>query len=408
MKVEARTYYTGETVLEAARRRIAWLFDEFPNIVVPVSGGKDSTVALQLTLEEAERRGRTPVKVMFVDQEAEWQAVADWMARLYDDPRVDFDWLQMPIQLFNATSHENPWLYCWAEGAEWIREKHPRSLKTNVFGTTEFKGVFGAYLQHFFPKQPAALIGGMRAEESPHRRLQLTQVHTYKGETWGKYPNKARPHYTFYPIYDWAWTDVWKAIHEFGWDYCKVYDYQFQYGVPISDMRVSNLHHATAVHALHYLQEVEPDTWLKVQKRLRGINTTGQMKREMEYVDNLPWMFETWVEYRDFLLDKLVTDPDIKSKFKTEFARNDQKYSVFNQKAQDVLHRVSVSEILHNDYYMLKIRNLCANPRQPFMSLDRYLRGHQLTQKHVEQLRHAGFDVTQESIKDEPNAPENA
>ena len=43
--------YTNENVLNAARRRIHFLFDEFENIIVSISGGKDSTVCCHLALQ---------------------------------------------------------------------------------------------------------------------------------------------------------------------------------------------------------------------------------------------------------------------------------------------------------------------------------------------------------------------
>lgn len=36
--------YMPETVDEASKRRISYIFDEFENIIVSISGGKDSTV----------------------------------------------------------------------------------------------------------------------------------------------------------------------------------------------------------------------------------------------------------------------------------------------------------------------------------------------------------------------------
>ena len=40
--------YLNKTVFDAAKERISWLFDNFENVIVGVSGGKDSTVVLNL------------------------------------------------------------------------------------------------------------------------------------------------------------------------------------------------------------------------------------------------------------------------------------------------------------------------------------------------------------------------
>jgi predicted phosphoadenosine phosphosulfate sulfurtransferase len=53
-----RQIYINENVVSAAKRRISYIFDEFENICVSISGGKDSTVLAYLTLDEAHKRNR--------------------------------------------------------------------------------------------------------------------------------------------------------------------------------------------------------------------------------------------------------------------------------------------------------------------------------------------------------------
>lgn len=81
--------YLKETVYDAALDRMRYLFGEFPNVVVSFSGGKDSTVILNLALKVAEEMGRLPLKVLFLDQEAEWDCVIDYIRRVMNDPRVE-------------------------------------------------------------------------------------------------------------------------------------------------------------------------------------------------------------------------------------------------------------------------------------------------------------------------------
>ena len=67
--------YLPQTTLDAGLERIGRLFDEFDRVTINMSGGKDSTVILNLALMVAEQKGKLPVDVMFLDQEAEWDAV---------------------------------------------------------------------------------------------------------------------------------------------------------------------------------------------------------------------------------------------------------------------------------------------------------------------------------------------
>src|SRR5262249_36730746 len=138
--------------------------------------------------------------------------------------------------------------------------------------------------------------------ESPARALGLTIYPCHKHVTWGNRYSNDYDQMALHPIYDWAVQDVWKAIHEHGWPYCRLYDELYRYGVPLRYMRLSNLHHETAVKTLFYLQEIEPDTWDALTARLTGINTSGHLNAASLMPEELPRMFKTWVEYRDHLL----------------------------------------------------------------------------------------------------------
>lgn len=320
--------FTKRTTLEAAIERINWIYDEFENVQVTFSGGKDSTVVLNLALSIAAQRGRLPVPVVFIDQEAEWQSTIDYVRTVMYDPRVKPIWLQVPFRIFNATSTADPWLQAWDPDKKdlWIHPQDPIAITQNVYGTDRFKELFDGQLLHDYPNSPVVSLGGVRCEESPQRRLALTSYEAYKGRTWGKIISSKRGHYVMYPIYDWAYSDVWKYIHESGVPYCKVYDYQYQYGVPVQKMRVSNLHHETALHSLHYLQEVERETWERLTVRLRGVNTAGQMQGTFMGPRKVPPMFKDWREYRDHLLENLIVNPRDQERLRDIFERSERRY----------------------------------------------------------------------------------
>jgi len=160
-----------------------------------------------------------------------------------------------------------------------------------------------------------------------------------------------------YPIYDWRLDDVWKYIYDNDLDYCEIYDRFYQYGVPNRNMRVSNVHHETAIAHLYYLQEIEPNTWNALTKRLKGINTAGQMnKASYEMPKELPYMFEDWAEYRDYLVDNMLP-PDSQDKFRKEIARLKLKYEDEGMKQLNSLYKVQIQSIIINDYEFTKLNN---------------------------------------------------
>jgi predicted phosphoadenosine phosphosulfate sulfurtransferase len=354
--------YTGASVLDAAKDRIRVLFDEFEQIVVSFSGGKDSTVILNLAIEVAREKGRLPVAVVFLDQEAEWNAVIEYMRRVQARPEVDLLWLQMPFKLSNSSSTDVDFLDCWAEGAEWMREKEPASVKENRYGVVRFHALFPAISKVEFGDRSTAWITGVRAQESPSRSAGATAKATYKWITWGKIIDKDLSHYNFHPIYDWEISDVWKAIHSHGWDYCRVYDEQYRYGLPLAKMRVSNLHHETSLSSLFYLQEIERDTWNRLVKRLNGVNTAGHLAGDAYKCPQvLPFMFRSWKEYRDHLLETLIEREDHRAKFRTKFAKIDKKYR-FHPDPKG-LHKVQIVTILKNDYSFTLLHNYLITPQ---------------------------------------------
>lgn len=349
-------YYLSDNVFDAAIKRIEYIFDEFENVIVSFSGGKDSTVVLNLALMVAERRGRLSLKVCFLDQEAEWQTVIDYIRVVMADPRIEPMWFQMPIRLFNATSSKEPWLYCWEEtpGVKWMREKEPIARTENIYGTPSFIDLFNKILDHEFQGQKACDLTGVRGEESPKRMKGLTTHATYKHVTWGKQRDKKKGQYAFHPIYDWSYTDVWTAIHKFRWPYCAIYDYQWQHGLAVQNMRVSNLHHETAVTTLFYLQEIEQDTWNKLCVRLPGVQAAGQLKGDsFTTPKDLPYMFADWREYRDHLLKNLIQEDTAREKFRVKFGKMDVFYTLLPDKTD--MYRHQITSILCNDYHFTRL-----------------------------------------------------
>lgn len=345
--------YKNKNVYDEALDRIRLLYDEFPLVMVSLSGGKDSTVILELTKIVARERNALPVKVMWLDQECEFEATVEYVRKVMYDPEVEPMWFQVPFRLLNATSGKETWLNVWGEGEEWVREKDPISIKENIYGTDRFVELMEKIVDKTFD-HPVAVLTGVRTEESPARFMGATGDVTYKWITWGNTINKKKGIYNFHPIYDWTYIDVWKAIYDHKWLYNTHYDELFRYGTPVRKMRVSNYHHETAVHSLFLLQEIEPQTYEKATQRISGIDTAGKMGKDDWFVYELPFMFSTWTEYRDYLLENLIEDPKVKTDFAKFFESIERRYS---RSVGEDLYKTQINSILCNDVEMTKLRN---------------------------------------------------
>jgi len=366
---------TNLSVYDAALDRIRWLFDEFDDhIMVSNSGGKDSTVLLELAAIVNNERGRKrgPLKVHWLDQECEFQATVDYQRYImYERPDIDFRWYQIPFKLENSSNMEDEWLYVWDPELEpdptadpprphgWVRDKEPNSIHVNDTGEWEFYSILKTLGTREFE---GAILDGIRADESPARRLASTSSPMYKWTTWSAedvVPSTGKHLFRFHPIYDWLYHDVWKAIQDHGWRYNEHYEHLFQHGISIRNMRVSNYHHKSALSSLTWLQEVEPDTWEAATKRLSGISTWGHIGKD-QIPTSLPYMFASWDEYLDHLIENLVTREDRRATYRHHYAKL---LKACSHLPKEELAQVMVTGVLGNDFYGVHIGNFMVNHR---------------------------------------------
>lgn len=350
-KIPESKIYLPINVWEAARRRIAYIFDEFDHVVVQMSGGKDSTVIFHLALMEAERRGRLPLTVRWLDQEFEWRATVEYMTKIMEMDVVKPEWFQVEMIMSNASSSMENQVTIWEEGHDetWIHPKHRLSIKdSGLFPGLDRFHTFLSRVDRFLnPDRPVAMMTGMRTEESAGRLAGLTSP-SYKGwVSWATALDKRRRHYAFHPIYDWTAADVWAAISKNGWEYNRVYNYMFAKGRQIRRMRVSNLIHENAIIDAPILQEFEPDTYERIVARTGGIDAISKVGNEFFKIE-LPAMFGSWEEYIDWLAPKLLPD-------KKQLARWLKEASRFRNKLAGAIDdgeigKLLVKSLIRNDW----------------------------------------------------------
>jgi predicted phosphoadenosine phosphosulfate sulfurtransferase len=312
-----RIFNTELSVLDAARDRISWIFDEFEEVQVSISGGKDSTVLLALALQEAEKRNRV-IEVFFLDQEAEYQATIELIRVQMQHPLIKPLWYQVPIYMTNATSTNDVFLYAWGDSQKWMRDKEPNAIQSI---SEEYPKRFYEIFPWLEKRNPnKAYLIGLRAEESITRYRATTKFPGYKGCRWSTTTSDGANR--FYPIYDWPWNSIWKFIYDYNLPYNKLYDLMFWQNYSVYKMRVSNLIHEKSYKCLIDLPRFEPETYDKLCSRISGISTASRYASEKLMFSNkqLPKHYQTWKEFRDFLLINIPNE-EIKQTFIKRYAK---------------------------------------------------------------------------------------
>jgi predicted phosphoadenosine phosphosulfate sulfurtransferase len=334
--------YLEKTVLKAARERISLVFDHFDRVCVSCSGGKDSTVLLHLAREEALRRDRV-VDVLFIDLEVQYQMTIEHVHTLASMDGTRWHWMCLPLNLRNGVSQFQPHWCCWnpEKESEWFRElpdrervvsdpdalpffSHRMEFETFVVEWPRWK----AEQEHNGDITWASLVGN-RADESLRRYASVADkakksAVEFDGQTlpWSSVDHKTRhPNIvSFFPIYDWGFSDVWKFIGENDLLYNELYDKMHLAGISTTDMRICQPYGDDQRKGLDLWQKVEPSTWGAVIDRVTGVNYGSKYAeshlmgyRSVELPDQ-----HTWRSYTFFLLSTL---PDVmRERYLSNFA----------------------------------------------------------------------------------------
>lgn len=130
--------YLEKNVYEAALERFDLIFSRFKHVYFSISGGKDSSVMLQLAAARARIAG-CRFSVLYIDLEAQYAATISHIHELIDCTKDVTDcwyWVALPLSLRNAVSAVSPKWTCWDKAAQdkWVR---PLPDRDDIYLITE-------------------------------------------------------------------------------------------------------------------------------------------------------------------------------------------------------------------------------------------------------------------------------
>lgn len=312
--------YLDINVYDAAQKRLKECFDEFDNILVAFSGGKDSGVLLNMAYDYAKKTNQLDkLGMYFLDYEVQYNYTIEYVTRTfekYDD--IKRFWLCLPNDVPTATSmYEGSWTPfdkekrdIWVrdipdydfviteDNAEWNYKPHTIDYQAQEDFTKWYSSKYG---------KTGCLIG-IRAQESLDRYRTIKSERKTNGyKDYNYMISKDENTVNCYPLYDWNTRDIWICNFKNGYDYNKLYDLYYKAGMPIEQMRVASPFLSQGLGTLKYYQVIEPDTWAKMLGRVNGVNFAGiyGSTTAMGWKSIKLPPGHTWKSYLKFLLSTL-------------------------------------------------------------------------------------------------------
>ena len=226
--------YMEEDVFIALQERLKYIFDEFDNVYVSFSGGKDSGLLLNLVLEFQKKYAPDKkIGVFHQDFEAQYTVTTEYIERTFQkiEREVEPYWVCLPMATRTALSSYEMFWYPWDDKKQdlWVRpmpkHKYVINLENNPMTNykyrmhqEDFAKQFGRWYKKSHGNKKTVCLLGIRADESLQRYSGfLNRKYGYKGECW--ISKQFKDVWCASPLYDWSAADVWHANYKFNYDY---------------------------------------------------------------------------------------------------------------------------------------------------------------------------------------------
>ena len=308
----------GINVLDAAKQRIEFVFDNFEKIYLSFSAGKDSTVMLHLVMAEAIKRNKK-IGLLLIDLEGQYKLTIQHALEEFENYKnfIIPYWVALPIHLRNAVSVYEPHWVCWEPDKKdlWIRNPPEIAITDTKFFPffkygMEFEEFAPAFGEWFSEGKSCACFVGIRSDESLNRYRTIaskTKTPFQKKQWTSKVTDNC---YNIYPIYDWKTDDIWTYHANFPEKkYNLLYDRMYHAGLTVHQMRICQPYGDDQRRGLWLFHLIEPETWAKIVYRVNGANGGALYIKEWGSINGYRKINKppnhTWESFAKMLLNSM-------------------------------------------------------------------------------------------------------
>jgi len=312
-----------KNVYDSALERIEFIFKEFDNVCFSISGGKDSSVMVQLANKVAQKMNLF-YDCLYIDLEGQYIKTLEHIEDLKKLSQIrNFYHIALPLYLRNAVSQLQPKWVCWNPSDKdiWIRPLPQNSIniKNHNFDFYEKPIEFEEFVPAFtlwYKQKVGGKIAfgiGIRTDESLNRwRTIASQVkETYKDLQWTTLlklnQKEVKDVYNFYPIYDWKTQDIWGCVSKYNFLFNEIYELMYKNGLSIHEQRLCQPFGDDQKNGLDQYKALEYETWEKLLNRVNGVNF-GNIYCRTSALGNIKSCkpdFMNWQQYSVYLLESL-------------------------------------------------------------------------------------------------------
>lgn len=314
--------YEEKNVYDALQDRLKLIFEEFDNIYVSFSGGKDSGLLLNLVLDYQKKYyPDKKIGVFHQDFEAQYSVTTEYIEKTFERIQEDVEpyWVCLPMATRTALSSYQMFWYPWDDTKKeaWVRpmpeHDYVINMENNPITTYKYRmhqedlsRQFSRWYKMCHGGKKTVCLLGMRADESMQRYSGfLNKKYGYKGECW--ISKQFKDVWCASPLYDWSLKDIWHANYIFDYEYNHLYDLYHMAGLHVSQMRVASPFNDYSKDSLNLYRVIDPEMWAKLVGRVQGANFASIYGRTkaMGYRNVTLPEGHTWESYTKFLLDTL-------------------------------------------------------------------------------------------------------